>query len=123
MGGGGRVTREHSLDLVEQTTLVLLSRMSMLVRNTRGGVLSTGQTSLGVRVAVSSTSGRRRVVVKVTGDTVSRDTGILLVAVRTSVGARRGSVNVEPVGTGGSGQVGSSDTLVSGSTLVSCVAS
>lgn len=87
------MTTEDGLDLAEDTTgSVLFSavfssvsgsrgsrgRVAVLVGNTSRSVLSARQTSLGVRVRVSSTAGSSGVVVKVARDSVSRDTSVLV---------------------------------------------
>lgn len=87
------MTTEDGLDLAEDTPrCVLLSRVftgvgrsrrsgssvSMLIGDTRGCVLAASQASLGIRVRVRTASRSRRVVVKVTRDSVSRNAGVLV---------------------------------------------
>lgn len=117
------MTAEDALDLVHKATRMSFSSsasvcsISVLIRNARLSGLSTGQASLGVRVVVSSTLGSS-VVGEVTSGSVSRDASVLTVNTGSS-DARRGSVNVETVGSCCAGQVAACDTLVARSTLVS----
>lgn len=117
------MTSEDALDLVHQTTRVLgsgssrVGRVAVLIGDTSSGVLSAGQASLGIRVAVGA-SGGGGVVVKVTRGAVSRNTAVLVVGTR-GVDASGRSVDVESVSARGSGEVTAGNSLVSGSTLVS----
>jgi hypothetical protein len=73
-------TTEHALDLVKDTTRVLLSGVSVLVWDTGSGVFSSCKTSLGVRVGVSTTSGGS-VVGKVTASSGNTRVHVLVVVV------------------------------------------
>lgn len=79
------VTTKHALDLVEDTTRVLLGGVSVLVLDTSGGVFTSSKTGLGIRVSVS-TPGGSRVVGEVTAS--SGNTGVkVLVGVIVTVSA------------------------------------
>lgn len=124
------MSTEDGLDLVHQATtrvslaVASVSSVAVLVGHTGSRVLSSSQTSLGIRVVVG-TAGRRRAVGKVTGGSVSGDTGVLvlvrIIVAVTVVDARSVSVNIESVSACGTRQVTAGDALVAGVTAVSCV--